>query len=89
MKFNYEKFTEKAFDSGLADEFEAPLFKSKQLTAIEKIDELTDAFAKTLTKEQRAIFEKIEELEIEYEDATEKQAFYKGYMLATSLFLIE
>ena len=89
MKFNYEKFTEKAFDSGLADEFESPLFKSKQLAAIEKIDELTDAFVKTLTKEQRAIFEQLDECEIEYEDATEKQAFYKGYMLAISLFLIE
>lgn len=89
MKFNYEKFTEKALATGMADEFESQIFKKRQVDIMRKIDLLTEKLSKTLTKEQRAIFEQLEECEIEYEDASEKQAFCKGYMLASSLFLIE
>ena len=86
MKFNHEKFTEKVLDSGMADEFESPLFKKEQVEIMKRIDELTEKIVKTLTSEQRAIFDELAEAEIENENVTVKQAFYKGYMLAHSLF---
>lgn len=87
MKFDYERFTEKAFITGMADEFEAKGFKYDQNKAMEKIDRLTEELLATLTPEQTKIFNLIENYEINYEMAVQKQAFYKGYMLAHSLFI--
>ena len=84
MKIDYEKFTEKALLVGMADEFESKLYKSLQSDVMKRIDQLTEELYSSLDSQQRALCEKINELEIENESLVEKQAFYKGYMLARS-----
>ena len=84
MKIDYEKFIEKALDSGMADEFESKIFKKQQKEAMKWIDELSEELLATLNSHQRELYDKILDLEIEHDGALEKQAFYKGYMLARS-----
>ena len=87
MKFDYEGFTERMLAFGVANEFESRLFRKKQADAMKNIDEYTERLSATLTPEQKELLTKIEDFELDYETAVEKQAFYKGYMLACSLFL--
>ena len=84
MKFDYEKFTEKALYSGMADEFVFVRQKNEEKRIMKKLDELSETFIGTLSVEQKKIFEQICDLEIEHESTVEIQAFYKGYMLAIS-----
>ena len=84
MKFNYESFTERALDSGMADEFVSTRQKNKETRIMEKLNRLTDDFTATLSSEQKKMFDIISDLEIEHESVMEAQAFYKGYMLAIS-----
>ena len=84
MKFNYESFTERALNSGMADEFVSTRQKNKETRIMEKLNRLTDDFTATLSSEQKKMFDIISDLEIEHESVMEAQAFYKGYMLAIS-----
>lgn len=87
MKFDYEKFTQIMHDSEMAKKYESELFRKMQTDAMKRIDEYSEKLASTLTPEQKELFNRLEGYEVEYESAIEKQAFYKGYMLACSLFI--
>ena len=87
MKFDYEKFTQIMHDSEMAKKYESELFRKMQTDAMKRIDEYSEKLASTLTPEQKALFNRLESYEVEHESAIEKQAFYKGYMLACSLFI--
>ena len=87
MKFDYEKFTQIMHESEMAKKYESEIFRKMQTDAMKNIDEYTERLSATLTPEQKELLTKIEDFELDYETAVEKQAFYKGYMLACSLFL--
>ena len=72
MKFDFEKFTEKALDCGMADEFVSVRQKNEKKMIMEKLVELTEKLIAELTEEQRKLYEKIADLEIENESIVER-----------------